>query len=139
MKIEDIPQDASHYYGGVKRRIYAIDRSGHHIEADQSGWSVECDANELAWMEIRRKVHDAERLVALGQASPLAVHLEARMSSLGVLWSQTHILPWRLWAALKPRGYMRLTLMERQRLEKALRLPPASLDSLEKYQKWMET
>jgi hypothetical protein len=138
MKLEDVPQDSHNFYEGVKRRTYALDREGHHVEADQGGWEVETDATELAWIEVKRKV-DARLLeVAQGLASPLAVHLEARMSEVPLLRLQTGIAARRLRAAMLPPGYARLKPGERAALETAFRLEAGSLDELGRYDSWME-
>jgi|GEM_PF-274854 len=92
MKLEAVPQDASHYEGH-KRLCYATDAEGRTVRALSKGWEVETIVTARAIERLREQVEAAWDCVDGGTRTPLFAAIAERQSN-PRLFAQDARLPW---------------------------------------------
>lgn len=133
MRADQVPQDQESIYEGHRKAVYAVAPGGSIAQTSQSGWAVETYVNDLAWQDVARLVQRSLACYLAGEASPLRVHLDARMTSIWVLSRDSGVSWWRTWFDMYPFFFSRMTTARRKKYENALQLPAGSLGQVEMY------
>ncbi|WP_416188988.1 hypothetical protein ACM67B_06720 [Neisseria sp. CCUG17229] len=130
MDIDDIPQDDSKSYNGLKKIVYGT-RGGHYQAATSTGWQDESYATEMAVAELDAQTEAARLAVLAGNTSPLYFHMlryrhdEASLAMAAGVWQ------WQLRRHLKPQVFARLSGKTLQKYADALQISVAALKSIE--------
>lgn len=128
MDIDDIPQDDSKSYNGLKKVIYGT-QNGHYQAATSTGWQAESYATEMAVEELDAQTEAAREAVLRGEYSPLYFqmfrfrHDEASLAMAAGVWK------WQLRRHLKPEVFAKLSAKTLQKYADALQIPIAELKS----------
>ena len=133
MRVDQVPQDQESIYEGHHKAVYALAACGAIGQTSQSGWVVETYFNDLAWQDVGRLVQSSLARHLAGEASPLRVHLDARMTSVWVLSRDSGVSWWRTWLDMYPYFFSRITEARMKKYEHALHLPVGSLGRVEMY------
>ncbi len=71
MKTDEVPQDPTTTYGGVRKLLYAVDDKGEYTGVRSQGWDVENYVTQAAVEELMRWVKrdlEANELIASTEA-----------------------------------------------------------------------
>ena len=114
MKKNDVPQDQSPTYEGVKKLIYAVSDDGHYEGVKSSGWEVECFATELAVSDLKSQALESYQLAKQNIISPLAYHMAVFRFDLTSLAQCTGFFQWQIKRHLKPQVFGKLSMKKLQ-------------------------
>ncbi|HRP09810.1 MAG TPA: hypothetical protein PLK37_02130, partial [Terricaulis sp.] len=59
MKTDEVPQDPTTTYGGVRKLLYAVDDKGEYEGVRSQGWDVENYVTQAAVAELTRQAEEA--------------------------------------------------------------------------------
>lgn len=120
MKTDEVPQEPSRTYGGVKKLLYAVDEQGEYRAVKSAGWEVEAYATVAAVDELER-LRDAAWLAARdGSSSPLAYHMYRRRMDPPTLAAAAGVWRWQLKRHLRSAPFARLGDRQLTRYAEAL-------------------
>lgn len=120
MKTDDVPQETSRTYGGVKKLVYAVDETGEYRAVKSAGWAVEAYATITAVDELERQCHAAWHAARDGSASPLAYHMYRRRMDPTTLAAAAGVWRWQLERHRRPGPFARLGERQLSRYAEAL-------------------
>ncbi|WP_416192497.1 hypothetical protein [Neisseria sp. CCUG12390] len=130
MDIDDIPQDDSKSYNGLKKIVYGT-RGGHYQAATSTGWEDESYATEMAVEELDAQTEAARRAVSEGIRSPLYFHMlcyrhdEISLAAAAGMWQ------WQLRRHLRPEIFAKLPDRTLKKYADALQMTVAALKTVE--------
>ncbi|MCB0393086.1 MAG: hypothetical protein KDD25_00925 [Bdellovibrionales bacterium] len=108
MKVSEVPQDLDEGYEGQKKIRYALNENGEYVKVPSQGWSVEKQATELAWDDIRHDLKSTLEDVKNGKQSPLAYHMKLRLLEPALLAPNLGLWVWQVKRHLKPKVFNKL-------------------------------
>lgn len=103
MNKDDVPQDQSPTYDGLKKLIYAVNKEGHYQGIKSTGWEVESFATEMAVNDLKSQAKKAYQQAKQNQVSPLAYHMAILRFDLISLAQTTGFFQWQIKRHLKPK------------------------------------
>jgi hypothetical protein len=109
MDIDSVPQDTSPTYGGQRKLLYAVDKSGEYTGVQSQGWEPETHATLTAVAELDRLRNEAWQRAASGQTSALEFHMFDRRMELDTLAATTGIWRWRIRRHFNPQRFAKLS------------------------------
>ncbi len=109
MKTDEVPQDPTTTYGGVRKLLYAVDEKGEYTGVRSQGWDVENYVTQAAVEELHRLSEAALARARAGETSPLEYHMFAQRMDLATLSATTGIWAWRVKRHFKPAVFARLS------------------------------
>jgi len=108
MKTDEVPQDETTTYGGVRKLLYAVDDTGEYTGVRSQGWDVENYVTQAAVAELTRQAEEALARARAGQTSPLEYHMFARRMDVATLSATTGVWAWRVKRHFQPAVFARL-------------------------------
>lgn len=108
MKTDEVPQDPTTTYGGVRKLLYAVDDKGEYTGVRSQGWDVENYVTQAAVEELTRLAEEALKRARAGQTSALEYHMFAQRMDLATLSATTGIWSWRVKRHFKPSVFAKL-------------------------------
>jgi hypothetical protein len=130
MKVDDVPHDPNAIYGGQRKLLYAVDKSGEYTGVNSEGWEAETFATLSAVEALARLRDDAWARAKRGESSPLEYHMYRRRMEPATLAAASGIWRWRLARHLKPAAFARLSRAILARYADALGLTVDELRAL---------
>lgn len=109
MKTDEVPQDPTTTYGGVRKLLYAVDEKGEYAGVRSQGWDVENYVTQAAVAELTRQAEEALARARAGQTSALEYHMFARRMDVATLSATTGVWAWRVKRHFKPSVFARLS------------------------------
>ncbi|HRO03717.1 MAG TPA: hypothetical protein PLS69_08970 [Terricaulis sp.] len=109
MKTDEVPQDPTTTYGGVRKLLYAVDDKGEYEGVRSQGWDVENYVTQAAVAELTRQAEEALARARAGQTSALEYHMFARRMDVATLSATTGVWAWRVKRHFKPSVFARLS------------------------------
>ena len=129
MHIKDVPQDSG-MAGDQKEVCYAVDADGRYTLASSLGWAPKNIANEQAWELIEHEVNAILVRVRTGRASPLAYHMARNLMNIKLLSRYSGFFCFQVYFHLTPRGFRRLTSIQKQRYADVFGISVDELDRI---------
>jgi len=120
MKTDEVPQEPSRTYGGVKKLLYAVDEQGEYRAVKSAGWEVEAYATVAAVDELERLRDAAWQAASEGHTSSLAYHMYRRRMDPPTLAAAAGVWRWQLKRHLRPAPFARLGDRQLKRYAEAL-------------------
>jgi hypothetical protein len=109
MEKQQVPQDDSPSYAGLKKLLYAVDEKGNYTGVQSTGWEAEAFATETALTELNRLRHDAWQRAREGKTSALEFHMYNNRMELDTLSATTGLWRWRIKRHFDPKRYASLS------------------------------
>lgn len=114
MKIDQVPQDQGMIDGDRYEVCYAVNKEGHYVLVQSTGWEPKNVVNDQAWGLIKEKVAATAAKVRAGKLSPLAYHMVCNQMNVGLLSKYIPYGRLRVWRHLRPKVFHRLSSEELQ-------------------------
>jgi hypothetical protein len=130
MEQDDVPQDNSPTYAGLRKLLYAVDRQGKYSGVPSTGWEVESFATQTAVAELQRSTRDAWQRARDGRTAPLEYHMYANRMELDTLSATTGLWRWRIRRHFDPQRFATLPERILVRYAEAMGMTVAQLRAL---------
>ena len=122
MDRDAVPQEGNATLGGQRKLMYARDADGRSVLVPSRGWEAEEIVTAQAVDLLAAQAAQARARVAAGTAAPLEYWMYARRMDVALLSQTSGFWQWRVRRHLRPAGFARLSLHQRQRYADALGL-----------------
>lgn len=109
MKKNELPQDKSALDNFTREVCYIKNKDGKYETGLSTGWETKKVALDNAWEEIDRRVNDAKKSIANGEASPILYYQELKLMDMPILAGYTGFWPWQIKRHMKPAVFKRLS------------------------------
>jgi hypothetical protein len=127
---EEVPQDNSASYAGLRKLLYAVDEQGKYVGVPSTGWEAEAEATETAISELDRLRRDAWQRARAGKTSALEYHMYANRMEPETLSATTGIWRWRVQRHFAPQRFAKLPMRLLTRYADAMGITVEALRSV---------
>ena len=122
MDLDAVPQENNATLGGQRKVMYARGTDGHVVLVPSRGWEAEEIVTTQALDALVTLAQEARARVVAGTSAPLEFWMYHRRMDVALLSQTSGFWQWRVRRHLRPAGFARLSLAQRQRYADALGL-----------------
>jgi hypothetical protein len=130
MDLDAVPQEGNVTLGGQRKVMYARGADGRMVLVPSRGWEAEEIVTAQAVDALVALAQQARSRVVAGTSAPLEYWMYARRMDVALLSQTSGFWQWRVRRHLRPAGYARLSVRQRQRYADALGLSVAQVGTL---------
>ena len=130
MDQDAVPQEGNATLGGQRKLMYARGADGRTVLVASRGWEAEEVVTSQAVHALVALAQQARSRVVAGTSAPLEYWMYARRMDVALLSQTSGFWQWRVRRHLRPAGFARLSVRQRQRYADALGLSVAQIGTL---------
>lgn len=130
MKKEELPQDKSALENFTREVCYVRNKDGQYEKDLSIGWDVKADALNEAWVEIDRRIKDAQKEILAGKKSPVLFFMELNLMDFPTLAGYTGFFQFIIKRHLKPAVFQKLNDKKLGKYAQAFRI---TVEELKKF------
>ena len=130
MDLDAVPQEGNATLGGQRKLMYARGADGHVVRVPSRGWEAEEIVTTQAVDALVALAQEARSRVAAGTSAPLEYWMYARRMDVALLSQTSGFWQWRVRRHLRPAGFARLSVAQRQRYADALGMSAEAIAQL---------
>ena len=130
MDLDAVPQEGNATLGGHRKAMYARGTDGRMVLVPSRGWEAEEIVTTPALDALVALARQARARVLAGTSAPLEYWMYDRRMDVALLAQASGFWQWRVRRHLRPEGFARLSLAQRQRYADALGMPVDAIGTL---------
>ncbi len=130
MDQDAVPQEGNATLGGQRKAMYARATDGRMVLVPSRGWEAEEIVTTQAVDALVALARQARARVLAGTSAPLEYWMYDRRMDVALLAQASGFWQWRVRRHLRPQGFARLSLAQRQRYADALGMPVDAIGTL---------
>lgn len=130
MDQDAVPQEGNATLGGQRKAMYARATDGRMVLVPSRGWEAEEIVTTQAVDALVALARQARARVLVGTSAPLEYWMYDRRMDVALLAQASGFWQWRVRRHLRPQGFARLSLAQRQRYADALGMPVDAIGTL---------
>lgn len=130
MDLDAVPQEGNATLGGHRKAMYARGADGRMVLVPSRGWEAEEIVTTQAVDALVALARQARARVLAGTSAPLEYWMYDRRMDVALLAQASGFWQWRVRRHLRPEGFARLSLAQRQRYADALGMPVDAIGTL---------
>lgn len=130
MDQDAVPQEGNATLGGQRKAMYARATDGRMVLVPSRGWEAEEIVTTQAVDALVALARQARARVLAGTSAPLEYWMYDRRMDVALLAQASGFWRWRVRRHLRPQGFARLSLAQRQRYADALGMPVDAIGTL---------